>query len=138
MQSLRLLSMLSSPNVMHYNLRPMFRDYLNSYVVFKRVNPEELSLRDILVNSDIRNEVFSSIFRSVPYFGVVSVDIILRGIAQVYLCNHPVSGLLISIGLFLTFPELLMFAIVGCIGSTLASFMVCRETFVNIQSGLCG
>ena len=67
-----------------------------------------------------------------------SVNIVLRGIAQVYLCNNPLSGLLICIGLAHTSTQLLVYALVGTICSTLLGSMLCMPDSTDITSGLCG
>lgn len=118
--------------------RPMFKDYLNSHVVFKKMNPYELTWGEIFLDSKTRREVFRTLCSNIPFFALCSGDILLRGLAQVYLCNHPLSGLLIALGLFVTAPQLLIFALIGCFGSTLTSALLCRESWDNIQSGLCG
>lgn len=117
---------------------PKFKEYLNSYVVFKKTNPHDLTWGELVLSSDARNEVLYTLYINLPFFLLCTVDISLRGIAQVYLCNHPVSGLLISFALFLTAPELFIFALIGCLGSTITSYWVCKESWDNIQSGLCG
>lgn len=116
----------------------MFKEYLNSRVVFKKMNPYELTWGELLLDPDVRYEVLYTLYVNIPFFFLCASDILLRGIAQVYLCNHPVSGLLISFGLLHTSAELFVFALVGCMGSTLASYFICKESWDNIQSGLCG
>lgn len=76
------------------------------------------------------------------HYAVVSVlllvNILLRGISQVYLCNNPLSGILICIGLYLTDPKLLIYALVGCASATFGAFAVCLPASTEILSGLTG
>jgi urea transporter len=69
---------------------------------------------------------------------VLFVDIILRGIAQVYLCNHPITGLFICAGLALSSTKLLVYAIVGTSVSTLSCSILCLPGMNEVASGLCG
>lgn len=112
-------------------------EYLNSHVVFKKYNPYELTWAEVFLDSEIRRDIIRTLFRNIPFFLLCATDILLRGIAQVFLCNHPVSGLLISLGLYYTSPQLFVFALVGCMGSTLSSHLI-KESWQNVQSGLCG
>lgn len=116
----------------------MFKEYLNSYVVFKKINPYALTWGEIFLDPSIRQEFLSSLCRNTPFFALCGMDVLLRGVAQVYLCNHPISGLLMSMALYVTAPQLLVFALMGCLGSTLSSHLICRESWNNIQNGLCG
>ncbi len=67
-----------------------------------------------------------------------TINIVLRGIAQVYLCNNPLSGFLICIGLAHTSTQLLVYALVGTICSTLLGSVLCMPDSTDITSGLCG
>jgi urea transporter len=68
----------------------------------------------------------------------VIIDIILRGISQVYLCNHPITGIFICVGLALSSTKLVVYAIVGTICSTFAGSFLCLPGINEIASGLCG
>lgn len=68
----------------------------------------------------------------------IFIDLILRGISQVYLCDHPISGLLIAIGVGLSSWTLLLHGIIGVIGSTFGATVVCRLPYSKISSGLVG
>lgn len=72
------------------------------------------------------------------FYVIRSVDIILRGVGQVYVCNHPITGLCICIGLFITSPTLCAFAIAGTIGSTLSGFLLVSPDWQEISNGLFG
>jgi urea transporter len=71
-------------------------------------------------------------------FLLICLDLVLRGISQVYLCDHPISGLLIAIGVGLSSLTLLSHGIIGVIGSTLGAVIVCRLPYSKISSGLVG
>ena len=76
------------------------------------------------------------------YFFLVSIlcciNIVLRGVSQVYLCNNPISGVLICIGLYLTSPQLLIYGLVGTACGTLAGSLFCLPHTEEITAGLCG
>jgi urea transporter len=69
---------------------------------------------------------------------MICFDLILRGISQVYLCDHPISGLLIAIGVGLSSCTLLLHGVIGVIGSTLGATIVCRLPYSKISNGLVG
>jgi len=64
------------------------------------------------------------------------VDIILRGISQVYLCDNPVSGIFICIALGITSMSLLGYALLGTLFATLGAFIVATPPIADITSGL--
>ena len=66
------------------------------------------------------------------------LDVVLRGVSQVYLCDHPVSGVLILLGLVCTSGSLAAMALLGTLCSTLGAHLVCRPPLDDITSGLCG
>lgn len=72
------------------------------------------------------------------YFFLLCVDIILRGISEVFLCNNPVTGFLICMGLACTSGYLMGYAILGTIFSTLAAIYIGRSPTDDIFAGLCG
>jgi urea transporter len=69
---------------------------------------------------------------------LLAIDIILRGISQVFLCDHPLCGILISIGLILTSYELFLYAVWGTIFSTVGAYLIGTASMDDIRSGLCG
>lgn len=66
------------------------------------------------------------------------ISIVLRGVSQVYLCNNPLTGVMICIGLYITDPKLLVFALVGTICATVFASIVCLPASTEIVSGLTG
>jgi urea transporter len=76
------------------------------------------------------------------HFVVISlaccISIVLRGVSQVYLCNNPLTGVMICIGLYLTDPKLLVFGLVGTTCATLFASVVCLPASTEIVSGLTG
>lgn len=66
------------------------------------------------------------------------INILLRGISQVYLCNHPITGFFICIGLGLSSTKLLIHALVGTACSTIGATILALPETNYIVSGLCG
>lgn len=71
-------------------------------------------------------------------FLVLCVDVVLRGIAQVFLCDHPISGILILVGLMNTSYELAGYALLGTLFSTIGSIFIATASYSDVSSGLCG
>jgi hypothetical protein len=69
---------------------------------------------------------------------LVVVDIILRGIAQVFLCNNPISGIFICAGLAHTSTRLLVYAIIGTAASSLSGVLLTLPPLTEVASGLLG
>ena len=67
-----------------------------------------------------------------------AASIVLRGISQVYLCNNPLTGILICAGLYVTDPKLLVYALVGTVCATLGASLLCLPASTEIVSGLTG
>ncbi|XP_065653889.1 urea transporter DVU1160-like [Hydra vulgaris] len=72
------------------------------------------------------------------YTLLIIIDVVLRGFGQVFLCNHPITGILISVGLYLTSVKLLIYAIVGASCSTVAAMIISLPPFSEVGSGLLG
>jgi urea transporter len=72
------------------------------------------------------------------YFVLLCIDVILRGIAQVFLCNHPLCGILVLIGLGFTSFKLPLYALLGTALSTFSAVVVARPPEADILAGLCG
>ena len=66
------------------------------------------------------------------------LDLVLRGISQVYICDHPVCGLLIAVAVGLSSVELLLHCLLGVLASTAAGYWICRLSFEKIRNGLLG
>ncbi|XP_044581804.1 urea transporter 2-like isoform X2 [Cotesia glomerata] len=67
------------------------------------------------------------------FFGIV--DSLLRGVGQVIFANNPVSGLLISLALITTTPEVMSIGLLtGFLGLTIS--MLIQEPLQNIENGL--
>jgi hypothetical protein len=69
---------------------------------------------------------------------VLCADVVFRGIAQVYLCNHPISGILVCIGLAHESTQLLVFGLMGTACATLMCWLICVPNPSEVLSGLCG
>jgi len=72
------------------------------------------------------------------YFFIFLCDVVLRGVSQVFLCDHPITGLLICIGLSLTSIELMLYGLWGTLCGTLGAYFVGQAPIDEISSGLCG
>jgi urea transporter len=130
------------------NNMPMWRRTMESWSVL--VESESDSILTAAAKKTIRDGTYSGCgsnewmevlrlhCQNLPYYLVYSVDVILRGIGQVYLCNHPITGLFICLGYYITSPTLLAFAIVGTIGSTVGGSLVVAPEWVEISNGLFG
>lgn len=77
-------------------------------------------------------------YKLLPYVLLFFIDIILRGIAQVFLCNHPITGIFILIGLGITSIELVGYALLGAIFGTMGAALIGKSSMHDITSGLCG
>lgn len=62
--------------------------------------------------------------KSFIFFLAIIVDVILRGISQVFLCNHPISGIFILIGLAFSHINYVLYAILGTFFSTFSSLVI--------------
>lgn len=69
---------------------------------------------------------------------VLCADVVFRGIAQVYLCNHPITGILVCIGLAHQSTQLLVFGIMGTACATLMCWLICVPNPSEVLTGLCG
>jgi hypothetical protein len=69
---------------------------------------------------------------------VLCADVVFRGIAQVYLCNHPITGILVCIGLALESTQLLVFGLMGTACATLMCWLICVPNPSEVLTGLCG
>ena len=65
-------------------------------------------------------------------------NIVLRGISQVFLCNHPITGIFICIGLALTSVELMMLAIIGSSLGAMGASVMGGFSVKEIENGLAG
>lgn len=75
--------------------------------------------------------------RHIFYSFLFIIDIILRGIAQVFLCNHPISAIFICFGLACTSFKLLAYSLLGTTFATIGA-MLAAPPSSEIESGLCG
>lgn len=76
--------------------------------------------------------------RSVFRYLLFVCDVVLRGVAQVYLCDNPVTGVLVLCGLICTSWVLAAYAVLGTFFATLGAQLICRPQFDTITSGMCG
>lgn len=108
---------------------PLLTSYLHDYNFYPpEVDPENLPLADHAV----------AYLKNIPFLCLYYANIVLRGVGQVYICNHPITGLLVCIGLYLTSPTLMVYGILGTIFENIGAFVVCRPPLDEIESGLFG
>lgn len=100
----------------------------------------EATLNDIFMSGDmpiLKRVLFSKISNPL-YFALFLCDIVLRGVAQVFLCDHPVTGVLVCIGLFLTSPILMLYGLWGSFCGAAGAYLIGKAPVDDIRSGLCG
>lgn len=84
----------------------------------------------------LKEEAFRN--KSIRAFILLVFDVIFRGIAQVFLCNNPVSGFLISIGLMFTSFDLFGYAFFATAISTLSAIVFSPKSTDLLFNGLLG
>jgi len=97
--------------------------------------------REVLWTGDMPNYkawLFRNQHTSVGALLLFWLDVVLRGVSQVYLCDHPVAGVFILAGLLCSSGRLVGYALLGTIFSTLGAWHMCRPPVSTITSGLCG
>ena len=75
---------------------------------------------------------------NMPFVVFYYSTIVLRGVSQVFLCNHPVTGFCICIGLCLSSPTLMAYALLGAIFENIGAFIVCQPVIEEMERGLFG
>ena len=96
---------------------------------------------EVVLSGDMPNAkayVLRNHRRNLGYYLLFWLDVVLRGVSQVYLCDHPVSGVLILLGLVCTSGSLAAMSLLGSLCSTLGAHLACRPPLDTITSGLCG
>lgn len=101
------------------------------------------ALREVFLSQDMRATRDRFCTQPVGKFSPVAaacamINMILLGVSQVYICEHPFCGLLIAIAVGLTSGELLLHCLLGVASSTAAGYLLCRLPFEKIKSGLLG
>ena len=89
--------------------------------------------QDYIFEQAFNESIFSWIFQV-----VFLIDVILRGIAQVFLCNHPIAGIFICIGMAWSSTEMMAYSILGTALCTWTSYAVANAPMSNVRAGLCG
>ncbi|CAD6244811.1 GSCOCG00013484001-RA-CDS [Cotesia congregata] len=83
----------------------------------------------------LREKIVKKKNNSIVWFFFGIVDSLLRGVGQVIFANNPVSGLLISLALITTTPEVMSIGLLtGFLGLTIS--MLIQEPLRNIENGL--
>ncbi|RYH13392.1 urea transporter [archaeon] len=75
---------------------------------------------------------------SCGYSTLLFIDITLRGISQVFLCNNPFSGMFILAGVAMTSWELMLYSILSTVVATISAATIGRPPPEDILAGLCG
>ena len=108
---------------------PKLSAFLHSYEFYPPdVDPENLAVMGHV-------EVYR---KHIPFLCLYYANIILRGVGQVYICNNPATGLMVCIGLCITSPTLMMYALLGAIFANLGAYVICPPSNDEIESGLFG
>lgn len=108
---------------------PLFSAYFHEYDFYPLdVDPKSLSLFE-----HVRIYAMNA-----PFVILYYASIVLRGVSQVFLCNHPITGLCICIGLALSSPTLMMYALLGAIFENIGAFLVCQPVIAEMERGLFG
>lgn len=108
---------------------PLFTAYFHDYDFYPlHIDPAQLTLM----------EHFQIYMRNMPFVILYYASIVLRGVSQVFLCNHPITGLFICIGLSLTSPTLMVYALLGAIFENIGAFLVCQPVIADMERGLYG
>jgi hypothetical protein len=108
---------------------PKFSAYLKHYEFYPHdVDPETLS-----VEGHIRTYM-----NHIPFLCLYYANIVLRGVGQVYICNNPVTGLFVCIGLCISSPVLMMYGLLGAAFANLGAIVICPPATEEIESGLFG
>lgn len=103
----------------------------------------EQGLREVFLSPDMnatRNRFCSRKAGKLSPMAAVCtfLDVMLRGVSQVYICDHPLCGILIAVAVGLSSRELLLHCLLGVLASTAAGFWLCRLPFDKIKNGLLG
>lgn len=73
-----------------------------------------------------------------PFMMLYYANIVLRGVGQVYICNNPVTGICVCVGLYLTSPGLLVYALLGTLYENFGAWLICRPDLGEVDAGLFG
>lgn len=108
---------------------PKLMKFIHNYDFYPLdVDPKELSIWE-------HAKIYS---RHIPFLCLYYANIILRGIGQVYICNHPITGLCVCAGLYLSSPTLLAYAILGTVYENIGAFLFCSPPIGEMEAGLFG
>ena len=108
---------------------PKLSAFLHSFEFYSAdVDPENLAFLGHV-------EVYC---KHIPFLCLYYANIILRGVGQVYICNNPVTGLLVCVGLYLSSPTLMLYGLLGAIFANLGAYLICPPSNDEIESGLFG
>ncbi|KAH0555097.1 hypothetical protein KQX54_015217 [Cotesia glomerata] len=111
---------------------PDFILFDNSFIKMERSNMHVVFMGDFPM---LREKIVKKKNNSPVWFFFGIVDSLLRGVGQVIFANNPVSGLLISLALITTTPEVMSIGLLtGFLGLTIS--MLIQEPLQNIENGL--
>ncbi|CAF1246941.1 unnamed protein product [Rotaria sp. Silwood1] len=105
------------------------------------INKEKLSWRSFIgsmshIDNIYRKDNFMKNFKRFKFL-LILIDSIFRGISQVMFANNPLSGVIITIGLFIGNWELTLYGILGTTCSTLTAHLF-HFNYNSIRAGLYG
>jgi urea transporter len=115
----------------HNNKSRSFQDFRNVILSPSRPNLKNHLRLQIQIKHD---NIIVNIYNLILF----SIDIILRSIGQVFLCDNPLSGLLIAIGVGCSSIELIICGIVGVIFANIGAYYFGSADINDISSGMCG
>jgi hypothetical protein len=108
---------------------PLLMKYFHNYNFYPlEIDPDTLTVF----------EHFQIYMQHIPFLLIYYASIVLRGVGQVFICNHPVTGLFVCAGLYLTSPTLMIYALLGAIYENIGAFLVCKPIVAEVEAGLFG
>jgi hypothetical protein len=116
-------------DVLFADSMPMLAHYIQNYPFY----PEGKSQ-----GSMTHWELLQLYLSQTPFLCLYTVNILLRGVGQVYICNHPVTGFCVCVGLWLSSPTLCAFALIGAACENLGAGLLCRPKSSEVNAGLFG
>lgn len=116
-------------DIFHSGSMPLLTAYFHDYDFYPLdVDPEQLPVW----------EHFQVYLQHIPFLCLYYATIVLRGVGQVYICNHPVTGLCVCVGLYLSSPTLLVYALLGAVFENIGAYVVCKPVVGEVEAGLFG
>lgn len=116
-------------DIVYTGSMPLLTAFFHDYDFYPLdVNPEQLTVW----------EHFKVYMNHLPFVLFYYANIVLRGVGQVFICNHPITGLFVCMGLYLSSPMLLVYALLGAIYENVAAYLICKPIIGEMEAGLYG